>query len=901
MKLDPLTKLIGTLATAITRNLRDEMLSQAVFTEWEKGNITSSVNMLVTLKRKYASHGEFLNQLEDMLAVVGRTDLVKTVHDFKTEYKDSLESMTSPYRVPNGALMPHRPHPQQRKDFKTALLKMSHALQTKDFEILKALSPVPDGRKDGIHVGYKLFESLQVYGYISENDVELLDDLFTHIELQKPCDLLRDYQKRYPAVHYGDPPPSAPYRHVSDPGQPPQHALPRQHSYPPPSPQQMCHPAEETASHISPLPGASPRPPNLYRRLGYRDSTYPRQSDSPPIIAHPNTEEHSSPCIPSSHNLPPVNQATTRGGRDSNFSTTSLQPEHSDVRPLPVNPSYTQPFHRQTSLATPVSTAASSFPSTTSSLNQATPTIAHSIQNPSLHQPASSSHTSFHQPASLPQPASSSYTQLYQPGSSSLHQPASLNQPASSSHTSLHQSASNSLNLPASSSHNLPASSSHTQLHQPASSSHTQLHQSASNSLHQLASSSHTSLHSSSSEPYSRATFSEAQSCQSQGDRTGIVSLPARPLQTTPAQTAGSAPSATSSYGYGRQGHSLPTVVSSRDKLLLGKRSREIEQAQLEPSKKVVCGSEEGVNLHRLEAVYTQKNIRCAVGSQQDDTLQSINQPVSSLPASQPGTSAAQPRTSATQPGTSVTNQPSSQQSCGTSELSHSREPDSHSLTPFSTPSHQCQSSSSSAFVSGASVSPFGSHSSRGSSCSYLTNPPNSQLVSHNASYGSFHSPFPSQPQSVHSGWSSHDPSTQSLVKRQLLWQEHSNSFAPISEEQSRDKERESSDRERESSDRERESSDDSSDDNTSPSPPRKRSREAVSSEASSSSSGEEETGEPSDAKRPRTEEHSRPSGITSRIASAFQSLPLINRFYKDKSRDKDDSDSDNFVDAREH
>ena len=920
MKLDPLTKLIGTLATDITRSLREEMLSQAVFTEWEKGNINSSVNMLVTLKRKYTSHAEFLKQLEDMLVVVDTKNLVQTVRNFRSEYGDSLESMTSPCRVPNGALTPHRPCPQQKRDFKTALLKMSHSLQPKDLEILKALSPLPDGRKDGIHVGYKLFEALQLYGCISENDVELLDDLFTHIELQKPCDLLRDYQTKYPAVHYNNPPPSAPYRHVSEPGQAPQHTLPRQHSYPPyytfhPS----CRPAQETASHISPFPGASPRPPDLYHRLGYRDSTYPRQSNSPPIIAHPNTEEHSSVSIPPSHSPPP---AATRGGRDSNLSTTSLQSEHSDVRPPPKNPTYIQPFQRQTSPATPVSTAATSFPSTTSSLNQATPTCTttatHSIQSPPPHRPAITSHTPFHQPAS------SSHTRLHLPPSSSHTQ---LHQPAITSHTPFYQ----------------PPSTSHTQLHQPPSTSHTQLHQPASSSSHQPPSSSHTPLHSSSSEQCSAATFPEAQSCQSQGDRTGMVSLPVRPLQAPPAEAAGGTASphtATSSYGYGRQSHSLP---SGRDKML-GKHSREMDQVpQLEPSKKVMFGSEEAVDLHRLEprTVFTQRNIRYALGSQQDDTLQSINQPVSShepasqprtsvsqpgalatqpgMSASQPGTPATQPRssvsqpgslasqpgtstsqprtsasqtgTSATQPGTSAlthsTNQPSSQQSCGTSELI--REPDSLSLTPFSTPTCQCQSSSSSAFVSGTSVSPFGSHSSRGSSCSYLTNPPNSassQLVSQNTSYGSFPSPFPSQSQSVHSGWSSHDPSTQSLVQRQLFLQEHSNSFAPISEEESHDQERESSG--------------DSSDDNPSPSPPRKRSREVASSDASSSN-GEEEAGEQSDIKRPRTEEHNRPSGLTSRIASAFQSLPLISRFYKDKSKDKDDSDSDHFVDAREH
>ena len=60
MKLGPVKRLVATLARGITKTQMDEMLGKSDFDPWDRGLVSSPVDMLVKLRRRHRNHSEFL-------------------------------------------------------------------------------------------------------------------------------------------------------------------------------------------------------------------------------------------------------------------------------------------------------------------------------------------------------------------------------------------------------------------------------------------------------------------------------------------------------------------------------------------------------------------------------------------------------------------------------------------------------------------------------------------------------------------------------------------------------------------------------------------------------------------------------------------------------------------------
>ncbi|CAI8008114.1 hypothetical protein GBAR_LOCUS5604 [Geodia barretti] len=60
MKLGPVKRLVATLARGITKTQMDEILGKSEFDPWDRGLVSSPVDMLVKLRRRHRNHSEFL-------------------------------------------------------------------------------------------------------------------------------------------------------------------------------------------------------------------------------------------------------------------------------------------------------------------------------------------------------------------------------------------------------------------------------------------------------------------------------------------------------------------------------------------------------------------------------------------------------------------------------------------------------------------------------------------------------------------------------------------------------------------------------------------------------------------------------------------------------------------------
>ena len=431
MKLGALQKLMATLAMEINDSKLHQMLSKPDFHEWEKGTLTSPISMLATLKMKCSSNAAFLDRFERLLeGMSDAQELANIVRNFREKNADleSTSAAATPF-IPNGAFS-HRPSKQQKADFKSTMLRISNSLERKMFEIIRTVSPIPEGRKESLKVGYKLFEALQTHGCISENDVELLSDFFTHLNLAPPLTLLREYQDKYPPWHYV-PQPSAPVRGPSPQYLRSQYPPHSQHPHLSPSPQSFFT-SHTTPSHTLPSfpvqggiptqevnPPPSLPPPGLRSTPQSRDPTDPLQRTPLTSEPHPKPDPPSSSRHPVSPSLLPASQASampatpaaTRGGAEHTSLSNPFQPESSteqETRPPPRNPMFNpvQPFLRQNSPATltPVGTH-SILPPTPSAPRPpiiTSPATSSTTQRPPLYQPPSMSpsHTTLPPPSS---------------------------------------------------------------------------------------------------------------------------------------------------------------------------------------------------------------------------------------------------------------------------------------------------------------------------------------------------------------------------------------------------------------------------------------------------------------------------------------------------------------------
>ena len=250
-------------------------------TESQKMQSQSPIQLLVILRRKSRSNERFVSILEQQFEGSEEfEDLCKIMQEFRNENPDpnEIEPLSGPI-LPNGAFVFH-PGKDQSHVFKRMLLNVSNSINWIHLEIMVAISPIPDSLKEHMNKGYQLFEELKRHGCISENDTELLDEIFTLFNVQSPLQLLRSYQEQYPQTIFPEPPPSAPAFAT-----PPLSLQPRSSYSSPSESSSSFHslPSFHTPTETGGSPYMSRRLPSQPHSLPRRVPTYPRppQTTSP--------------------------------------------------------------------------------------------------------------------------------------------------------------------------------------------------------------------------------------------------------------------------------------------------------------------------------------------------------------------------------------------------------------------------------------------------------------------------------------------------------------------------------------------------------------------------------------------------------------------------------------------
>jgi len=192
MKLSPQGKLMARLCLKIQSSQVEKMLQCTCIPAGVRHKITTPIQLLVCLKKRSVNFQEFLATFERCLEglddVQAITELLGRFHDTFPD-KSKLDAEPE-HRVPH-----YKPTEEQSHSFNKALIKIGNQLGPKDLEILIALSPTPEGRKENLTSSVKWFEELKCHGCISEDDTDLLEDLLRVLKLSIPAGLLKDYKE----------------------------------------------------------------------------------------------------------------------------------------------------------------------------------------------------------------------------------------------------------------------------------------------------------------------------------------------------------------------------------------------------------------------------------------------------------------------------------------------------------------------------------------------------------------------------------------------------------------------------------------------------------------------------------------------------------------------------------
>ena len=433
---------MATLAKEMTQTQLEEILSKSTnIKNWEKSEINSPIALLVSLKRKRSDKFQFLDTLIQLFEGVSNAQaLSDEVHACVRHLNNEGTTTARSQSLPNGFY----PNERQRRAFNNTLLRISQCLSPVDFEILKAMSRVPDGLKERLHVGHKLFGEMKNHGDISENNVELLLDFFTHMNLTQPLNLLTKYKETFrncteptaPSPPYTPSPPTSSYTYQSSYHQPPQVGSSPPHPYLPSlneshtlSTNHIGFPYQE--HNLPATPSPYHRHPNI-RNDKYPHLTNPHMTtsynplpstQSPPPAHHPtmtnnNTTTGLNPSQPGTNQLPPV--TSTAGDNVSRVRDVSHSNTGQSILPVSSSSMANQLhlFQQQHSLSqsSPVARQPS-LPTPPPTLNPANShTSSYSIQSP----PSSTQvHTPQPPPPTVVPPTAPSTTSL---SSSSSHE-----------------------------------------------------------------------------------------------------------------------------------------------------------------------------------------------------------------------------------------------------------------------------------------------------------------------------------------------------------------------------------------------------------------------------------------------------------------------------------------------
>lgn len=154
---------------------------------------------------------KFVRKLEEMLDTnQSYGDLQAFGRELYAQCRDD-DLSTSVSQFPMG-MGQYTPSERQRHSFNKTLLGISDTITQVILEIMVAVSPIPDGKKESIQYGHNLFDEMKQCGCISENDSEFLRDLLEELKLVKAMGILDKYRKEFPAIAY---PPYSPQTTVT--------------------------------------------------------------------------------------------------------------------------------------------------------------------------------------------------------------------------------------------------------------------------------------------------------------------------------------------------------------------------------------------------------------------------------------------------------------------------------------------------------------------------------------------------------------------------------------------------------------------------------------------------------------------------------------------------------------
>lgn len=189
---------MGLLAINISSEQTKTLLAVSMFTVQERENIGESAILFFDfLRRKAGSIKSFLDKVESLLSLCGHEDVLSMVAKYKESNKDLLSEPVF-HAVPaeslTAVLMPSQHVQKQLSSFRAVLFKISLHIPSKELGIMVVICPIPASSKEKISDGLALFEKMERYGCIDENNTDLLQEMLELLRLSRPLKLLNGYR-----------------------------------------------------------------------------------------------------------------------------------------------------------------------------------------------------------------------------------------------------------------------------------------------------------------------------------------------------------------------------------------------------------------------------------------------------------------------------------------------------------------------------------------------------------------------------------------------------------------------------------------------------------------------------------------------------------------------------------
>lgn len=193
MRLNGLDKLLARLNLKILPGQREKLVACARLPRAVESSIgQSTIKYLRCVRKRSPSIEEFLKTLKVCFKTLDDShDLLDLLDRFDRAYPCLNELDEEPKIMVSRSTASE----DQKAAFSRILVRMSSELSGENLEILVALCPTPEGGKESLTSGVKLFNELQCYGCITAENTDLLDDLFRVLKLARLMELLNEYRE----------------------------------------------------------------------------------------------------------------------------------------------------------------------------------------------------------------------------------------------------------------------------------------------------------------------------------------------------------------------------------------------------------------------------------------------------------------------------------------------------------------------------------------------------------------------------------------------------------------------------------------------------------------------------------------------------------------------------------